>query len=229
LALALGGQLFRLEAHGTIRAQAHVNDEVRAILRGKRGLLIVTELGDVHEWLPPAAPTKLGSFGGRIGEGAALSDSSRLSAVVDHARLVDFKLNTATRHVRMPESMLLLQGPPAITKNSETRVVSFDGVVLGHDVAGRETLRVSLRASPALSDGGAPLTEIPISSPPVLVDSDAWLAVSASGLDAGVVSPMGELYTAPDTACADPVSLAPAGEGKMLVACRSGSIWLVGD
>jgi hypothetical protein len=123
-----------------------VNDEVRALLQSERAFVFVTELGDVHSWSPPSGPRKLGNFGGRTSAGAALMQRDRLTAVVDQTRLVDFDLSTATRRVRADaSSSLLLQGVPAITSR-ETRTLSGDGLLIGHDLAGSETLRVALDA-----------------------------------------------------------------------------------
>ena len=49
------------------------------------------------------------------------------------------------------------------------------------------------------------------------------------GLDAGVVSVNGEVAAARGAACGDPVAIAPGGARRMVVACRSGLVFMLGD
>jgi hypothetical protein len=224
--LALGGELIQLEANHGIFAKARVNDEVRSIVHGPSGFLIVTEFGDIHRWLPPKPPVRLGEFGGHVSDGAVLGTANQLTAVVDRAKVVDFKLTTATRHLRIPPSGLVLQGPPAITAQLQTRVLSSDGLLLGHDLRGQETLRVALDTSRAnnrraSADWG--------SAAPLVVDKTGWVAFALPSAELGVVSPSGEVRLARGAGCADPISLVPAGQRQLLLACRSGQVWMVGD
>ncbi|MBE7481227.1 MAG: PQQ-like beta-propeller repeat protein [Polyangiaceae bacterium] len=225
LVLAVTGLLLRLDASGDVLARAKQADAPISLLEHGSGTLIVTEKGDVLEWRPPGEPTKLGSFGGRVDEGAALSSPNHVTAIVDHERLVDFKLSAKTRHIRL-DSTDHLQGPPAILANGETRVASFSGLLLGHDRTGIETARAALEPS-----GGAGLPSVPglFLPPPLIVDDRGRVAYVRPGLDAGVVLETGEQKLAAGAACGDPGSLAPAGKHRFVVACRSGLILMLGQ
>jgi hypothetical protein len=228
LALAVGGAVLRLDAGGEVVARSVVDDDVRTLLRDRAALLLVTARGDVLEWKPPHEPVARGSFGGKV-DGAALSAPGRVLAVVDRTRLIELKLATGTRHVRFPDGPLILRGPPAIAPASASRVASVDGLLLGHDASGRETLRVPLEPT-ALGPADAGAAGLPgRAAPPLLTDAEGRVAFVRAGLDAGVVSSDGEMASAAGAACSDPVALAPAGARRMLVACRSGLIWLIGD
>jgi len=228
LLAALGGAVLRLDASGEIVARSVVDDDVRSVLRDGATLLLVTVRGDVLEWKPPHRPAPRGSFGGKI-DGAALSAPGRLIAVVDRTRLIELKLATGTRHVRIPDGPLVLRGPPAITPSGTSRVASIDGLLLGHDATGRETLRVALEpAAITLGDAGVAAAQTR-SAPSLLTDGEGSVGFVRAGLDAGVVNAEGEIKSAAGAACSDPIALAPAGPRRMLVACRSGLIWAIGD
>ena len=227
LLVAAGGDVLRLNPGGSVRHVARFNDEVRALLQTPSAFVITTELGDVHVWSPPQLPRKLGNFAGRVSAGAALLDARRLVANVDQARIVEFDLRTRARRVRVASPGLQFHGAPAVMRNAETRILSFEGVLLGHDWRGQETLRVPLAGSagspdrrPATHFGGAPS---------LLLDPRGTCAFALPHAEAGVVTAAGELHVARDAACQDPVSLVPAGARRMLLACRSGQLFMIGE
>lgn len=226
LIVATSGDVLRLDANYAIVAQARVNDEVRSVVVSGHGLLIATELGDVYGWASPVPLTKLGSFGGRTPEGAALSSPERLTAVVDHARIVDFDVVTHSRFLRTSSAGAALLGPPAITAHGESRVLSTDGLLLGHDPAGRETVHMAVELAPNGAERGFALAG---AAPPLLVDPQGLVAFARPGSQVGVVDLNGEIRTADGSGCFDPVSLTPAGPARLLLACRSGQLWLLSD
>lgn len=225
IVIAVTGALLYLDASGDVRARAKQPDAPVALLEHGARTLLVTEKGDVLAWKPPEEPTKLGNFGGRVDEGAALSSSNHLTAIVDHERLVDFKLSANTRHIRL-DSSERLQGPPAILANGETRVASFSGRMLGHDRTGIEVTRAALEPS---SGAGTPSVPGIFQAPPLIVDGKGRVAFVRPGLEAGVVLESGELKAAAGAACGDPLSLSPAGRNRFVVACRSGLILMIGQ
>jgi PQQ-like domain len=222
--LASGGMLLSVDSSGGIRARAELAPAPAALIERHARVLVVTQDGDVYEWKPPAEPTKLASFGGKVDEGAALSSPNHVTAVVDHQRVMDLNLTAGTRHVRV-ESSETLQGPPAILANGETRVASLSGLMLGHDRTGAETTRAALE--PPLP-GGSIVTPGVANPPPLVVDTRGRVAFARPGLDAGVVLPNGETRSAKGAACGDPAALVPAGPNRMLLACRSGLLIMIG-
>jgi hypothetical protein len=222
--VVLGGKgaLAWLDASGTVAARAAISGTPVSLIERRSRVLAVTERGDVFEWRPPGEPTKLGSFAGRVDEGAALSGPKTVTAVVDHLRLVDLDLETGARTVRV-ESLEMLQGPPAVLANGETRVASFGGTMLGHDRAGVETARAALEP-PGGALGAPPLAF----APPLWVDPSGRVAYARPGLDVGVLLPSGEPRAAAGAACGDPIALVPAGPQRLVLACRSGLVLMIG-
>ena len=66
-------------------------------------------------------------------------------------------------------------------------------------------------------------------SPAPIVDREGRIAfVRASG-SAGVVNPKGAVVLASDRVCTSPITVLPAGEKRLLIACRDGGLWLYGE
>jgi hypothetical protein len=225
IVVAAAGNLFRFDASGSLQARASYTGIAAAILERASHVLLVLDRGEVYEWKPPASPNKLASFGGRIDEGAALSGPERVTAVVDHQRLCDVDLKTATRTVRV-DSADAVQGPPTLLTSGETRIVTFSGLMLGHDRSGNETTRIALEPSIVGTDGGL-VGFTP--APGLIADAQGRIGYVRPGLEAGVVLPNGNLVSASGAACGDPLSLTPAGPKRMLLACRSGLVFMLGD
>jgi len=227
LVIAVSGELMRVEPNGEIWARASLDDPVRALVRSGGGIAVVTQRGEVYSWRPPELPKRLGSFGGRVDDGAALSGPTRLTAVVAHTRLVDLSLASGARASRTDGAMAL-KGPPAVLASGEVRLVSADGALVGYDARGRETLHMALEPPIAVGDSGAPPPSL-LSAPPIVIDSEGRVGFVRPGLDAGVVASDGSVSTAKGAACVDPVSIAPAGARRMVVACRSGLLFMLGE
>jgi len=228
LAIAVAGELMRAEPNGELWARASLDDPVRALVRSGDAIAVVTGRGEVYSWRPPELPKRLGSFGGRIDDGAALSGPAKLTAVVAQTRVVDLSLVSGARANRIGDGLLVFRGPPAIMASGEIRLVSADGQLLGYDAAGRETLRVALEPPVMLGDSGAPPPNL-FGAPPVVVDAEGRVGFVRPGLEAGVVTSDGSVSTAKGAACADPVSIAPAGSRRLVVACRSGLLFMLGE
>jgi hypothetical protein len=227
LLLAIEGEVLRLDASGSIRAATRVNDEVRTLIQGPKSFLVVTEFGDVHEWVPPQSAVKRGNFGGRASQGAALSGPTRLSAVIDHTQIVDFDFFVGARRQRARSSTWILHGPPTITPAQETRILTSDGMLLGHTPSGRETLRVLLEAAGGAKGPPAPASTVS-AAPPLIVDRSGFVALARPSFPLAVVNPTGEVVSAEGVGCADPIAVVPAGAARLLLACRSGQLWMAG-
>jgi hypothetical protein len=226
LIVAAGRTALRLDRAGSPRASTRLDAEI--VVLAARGVetLLVTERGDVHAWHPPAEPRKLGSFAGRV-DGAAVA-RGRMTAVVDQRRLVDLELGTGLRSERA-QAPGGLSGPPALLADGSSRTVSLDGLLLIHDARGNETERVALEPATLLGDAGVSLFGIAGVSPAVIVDLEQRVGFVRPGLDAGIVDASGTLRAAKGAACLDPIGVAPAGPARMVLACRSGVVYLIGD
>jgi outer membrane protein assembly factor BamB len=222
LAFATGDTVLYIEHDGDIRSRSRLEGAVQSLLARGGELLAVTEKGHVFSLVRQRAPLRVGSFGGRIDEAAALALPDRLLAVVEHRRLIELRLTGGTRRTAVFDPVLSLVGPPVIAADGGTRITTADGMLLVHDARNRETLRVALEAHAGSGEGGA-------FAPPVVVDAQGRVAFARPGRDAGVVLPSGEIAAAANAACPDPIALCPAGSGRFAVACRSGALLMIGD
>ncbi|WP_050435874.1 PQQ-like beta-propeller repeat protein [Chondromyces crocatus] len=237
--IAAGRSLVELSASGAVRGRAELQERaVGAVLAGPEGALVTTEPGEVLVWRRPGAPRRLGSFGGAPRRGAALADARTLLAVVDGRRLVGLDLRTGATSTRASGATGVgaFDAPPAVGAGGVAITGTAVGLLLGVDAAGGEPLRVAIdRPPPSIAaDAGAGLSSFLGAvegkpSPPVVVDAEGRVGFVRSAGRAGVVQPDGSVALATERVCATPVAVLPAGKHRMLVACRDGTLVMMGD
>jgi PQQ-like domain len=220
---------------------------------GSLGALFSTESGSVFAWRPPASPRRLGNLGGFPRRGGVVTGPRTLTAIVDGRRIVDFDLPTGVTHVRFNTGIgAQIDGPVAIGPEGILLAATQSGLLVGVDAAGNESLRVALEKPPlapppplnlpqgqamggvnifggAVGSGffGAPVEIKP--SPALIVDREGRIAFVRAAGRAGVVSPKGTLALASERVCTSPVAAVPAGDKRLLIACRDGGLWLYGE
>ena len=233
LVIASGRALVEIAADGAVRARTELAERATgAILAGPDGALITTESGDVLSWRPPGAPRKLGSFNGTPRRGAALADARTLLAVVDGRRVVALDLPTGTTSAGSSGGGLGgCDAPPAIGAGGLAVTTSLVGLLLGLDATGDEKIRVAVDKPPAMvaPDAGAGVSGFfgaaeAKPSPPVVLDRDGRVAFARASGRAGVVDAEGRLAVAGERVCSSPVAVVPAGDARMLIACRDGTL-----
>lgn len=250
LLIAAGNTLVELDADGVIRARGTLEDRgpsqaveraLGAVVEGPSGALVTTATGSVYRFRPPAAPRKIGSFGGVPSRGAMLADDRTLVAVVDGRRLVALDLPSGTLHVRA--SGLFFDGPPALGQGGVLFVATPAGTLLGVDAAGNEKTLVPLDKPLAPAAGAAPGVSLIGAlelkpSPPVIVDSSGRVAFTRANGRTGLVTfsddaksglIAGHVTLVNERICAAPVGVLPAGDKRILVACRDGGLWMYGE
>jgi hypothetical protein len=241
LLVAAGSTVVELDADGVVRARATIEDRLPgagaptleraagAIVEGPMGALITTVNGGVFRFRPPAAPRKLGSLGGIPTRGAMLADDRTLVAVVDQRRVVALDLPSGTTQTR--SSGILFDAPPALGPGGLVMVATQLGQLLGLDAAGNEKVRVMLdKPLPASALTGTTFLPPELKpSPPVIVDPHGRVAFLRANGRAGMVAPSGKIEVLSERVCATPVAVLPAGEKRMLVACRDGGLWMYGE
>ncbi len=230
--------LAAFDAEGHERARTTLPEPTAVPLVAALGRIVaVTTSGVVWAWSPGAPePTRVGSFGGAIDDGAGLADDHTLVAITSgraHLTAVDLVRGTTTTRAALPAGLWL--GPAAM--RGDTAFLLLLGptseLAVGVDAAGNETMRVPLVTRPALvgADGGlAPLVALPHTGP--IVDAAGTFAFATTDGAVGVVA-AGIVDILPD-ACppapgargtaAPTAGLVPSRPGAFVAACRSGAL-----
>jgi hypothetical protein len=230
--------LAALDADGHERARTTLPEPTAVPLVAALGRIVaVTTSGVVWTWVPGAAePTRVGSFGGPIDDGAGLADDHTLVAVTSghtHLSAVDLVRGTTTVRAALPAGMWL--GPAALRGDSAFLLLlgPTSELAVAVDASGNETMRVPLVTRPPLlgADGGvAPLAALPHTPP--IVDAAGTLAFATTDGAVGVVAG-GIVDILPD-ACppapgargttAPTAGLVPSRAGAFVAACRGGTL-----
>lgn len=253
--VVLGGRvLIELDETGAVRSRATLPERaVGALLEGPEGTIATADSGAVYAFRPPNAPRKLGSFGGPLKRGAVLEGGRTLLAVVGGKSVVGLDMPTGLANVRLGDVGLgTYDEPIALHPRGFALVTTSAGLLLGLDASGNEKLRIFLEKAPAGPSGGDPNAAPPVPtafpvgrgpaaptggffgtveakpSPPLVVDKDGRIAFARTGGRVGVARPDGSVALAGDRMCNAPIALQPAGEDKMVLVCRDGTVWMLG-
>jgi len=210
---------------------------VGGLIAHQRGVLLTTENGSVHHWRPPTHPRELGKLGGQLDGGAARVGPRAMVAVVDRRKLVALDLRTGNTTLLMGgDGLMQLEGPVTLDPSDVLLFTNTIGELIGIDAHGVMVRRVALDDLPMLfaSDAGTAMPSLfrrleTRSSPPLIVDPAGRIGFVRSNGRMGVVDPAGNVAVASGRFCARPLSLLPAGEGRMAIACRSGSVAMYAD
>jgi hypothetical protein len=235
--VVLGGRSFiELDADGAVRARAPLPERaVGALLAWSEGTLATGESGAVYAFHPPGVPRKIASFGGPVRRGAALSGGRTLFAVVGGRSVVGLDLPTGLTHVRLGDTGLSIYDDP-ITVHPKGLVIASTsaGLLLGADASGNEKIRIAVEKG-ADSGASAPVaaasffgTDAERPGPPLLIDREGRIAFARQSGRVGVVMPDGSVALAGERMCNGPGALQPAGEDKLVLVCREGTIWMLG-
>ncbi|MBW2524471.1 MAG: hypothetical protein JRI23_09860 [Deltaproteobacteria bacterium] len=242
LVIAGERQLVQLDARDQPVARAELPGlPVGGVLRYGRGFLVTLEDGAVIAWQPPAPPRVVAELPGGPDDGAALIGPHLLAAVVDRSSVLTMDLRSGQTRLLAAGSGVTRQfdGPVVLDPAGRVVVASVVGELVVFDRRGTAVRRLALENEALIftGDAGAPLPSLfrkveleP--SPPLIVDGAGRIAfVRASGR-VGTVDP-----SAPTQAvrvvtasfCRQPLAVLPAGRGRMLVACQSGSLGMFTD
>lgn len=231
--VVFGGRAFvEIDASGTVRGRAAMPERaVGALLESSEGILATAESGAVYAFRPPNTPRRLGAFGGTIRRGAVLEGTRTLLAIVRGKSLVGLDIPTGLTHTRMADIGLgSIDEPIALDPRGMTLVTLASGLMYGLDATGDPKLRVLLDKGttdqvPAAFFGTGDARP----SPPVVVDDAGTIAFVRHGGRVGVVRADGTVVVTSERLCNNPIGLQPAGDRKLVVACRDGTIWMLGS
>lgn len=225
MVLAAGREIWELDYRGTLRNHATAPRNISALLaapQSSRGFVIVLENGAVAGWAPPSPPRVSAAFGGPLAGEALRRGSSHLVGLVRGAGLVEIDLPSGARRVLASEGTESWHGSPVLLPSGEIRVATLGGLLLGFDESGTETLRLVLGPSRGIAPGMA--------APHVLADDDGSLATMMPDAELVVVrrGQTGGPSVIPGASCLDPIGLVAAGPRSFLLACREGTLLLLG-
>ena len=82
---------------------------------------------------------------------------------------------------------------------------------------------------PLMNDAGALNLSAAAESPGLITDADGRIAFARVGGRMGVIAAEGRTSFIDGVNCMYPVALAPAGQGRMVVACREGQVLMFGE
>jgi outer membrane protein assembly factor BamB len=232
IALAAGTDVFFLSADGRVQGRSEIGERAAGpLVQTGHGIAVTTDKGNVYLVEPPASARRVGTLGGSPGPGAAAAGSDTLIAVVDHEKLVAFDVRTGTfRRLNAPPGALL-DGPVALGKANAIMTTTFAGLLIVLSADGVETRRAVLdtRAISPITDAGTINLAALAENPPIVTDAAGRVGFARTGGRIGVVSPNGSVSAVDQTSCEVPVALAPAGNGRLVVACRDGSVLMFGE
>lgn len=227
-----GRALVEVDASGTVRSRASLPEKaVGALLEGPDGVLATTDSGSVYAFHPPNLPRKIGNFGGPIRRGAVLEGTRTLLAVVGGKTVVGLDALTGLTYTRIGDMALgSLDEPIALHPKGHVVLTYASGRLFAVDSTGTERMR-------SILDKGAG-DQVPAAffgtgdarpSPPVIVDDAGNIAFIRQSGRMGVVRPDGSVSVTSERLCNNPIGIQPAGDRKLIVACRDGTIWMLGS
>ncbi len=231
--VVFGGRAFvELDAFGNVRSRAALPERAMgALLEGPDGILAVSDAGSVYSFQPPNLPRKIGTFGGPIRRGAVLDGTRTLLAIVGGKSLVGLDIPTGLTHTRMGDAGLgSFDEPVTLHPRGFVMVALASGLLVGVDASGNEKMHALLdKGSSDQVQAAFFGTGDAHPSPPVVVDEAGHVAFVRHNGRVGIVRPDGTVSVTSERLCNNPIGLQPAGDRKLVVACRDGTIWMFGS
>jgi hypothetical protein len=103
--------------------------------------------------------------------------------------------------------------------------VASDATLITLDFDGNELSRASVTGSPNVVGKATQLMR----RPPALMDRAGEVAIMTPGWYTLVIDGDGSRREIKDGNCLLPIAIAPYAPGRLLTACASGELWVVGD
>lgn len=208
---SLGPWLFTLDSARSTRPFASLSAPVQHTLLSEGRAVAVDERGRAFEW-GRSEPRLIGVFSGPVA--AVAADGSSLVGASGRSleRLgASGELHELARYEAPGLAPLV-----ALPIHAQPIVIQLDGV--WSSPQGGASLDVPPRRGP-----GDSLTRLDL-----LADAHGTVAWWAAEVPLRVEAAPGAGRELNDVRCAAPASLVPAGDGRLVAACNSGVIWLIG-
>jgi hypothetical protein len=214
VALASNSRLVKLSASGEVVFRRSLTETPLELLETADGLFYVSAPGSVYRLDGAGRLSKLGELGGTVSALSSAAGSGLLLARTGAHRLLSFDLGEHRPRASVEDLTLELDGPVLLGDEGVAHAFSSDGLLVRYRADGSESQRVPIDPGARKAPG----------SEDALLLSDGRLLVARAGADIVQVGPTGEVTTVPNSACPDPLGLAPAGPRAVLLACRSGNV-----
>lgn len=211
---SVGRWLFEIDATRSVRAHTALPAPAQHTLLAGARAVVIDEQGRVFEWDRHEPLRPVGAFGGPIA--ASLIDAGGLIALGSRRSLQRMDRANGSVHelARFDASSLA----PTLGWLASQRwlLMKYDGswFTIEHGVA---PAALGGRAEPPASSGLE-----------LLVDASGAVAWWASEAALHLETAPGVGHELADVRCSVPANLAPAGRGRLLAACGSGLVWLIG-
>jgi hypothetical protein len=211
--VSAGTWLLQISARGRLEGYAQLAAPVAETLIDGDRTWIISESGDVLSWDGHSPPAQRGSFAGQV-SAAALRAPGQVLALVNGNELAQWSLGSGP-----PSTLAKLDGlgnaaRASVPTSALVHVLGTSGTFLSLALEGAEAeLAPEGRRLPP---GAGEL----LSSPTTVA-----LFVANTPL---ILRQQGAEQVASEVVCAQPMSLVPAGGRRLVAACRSGQIWLIG-
>ena len=217
--LASGSELLELDERGELVRKLRARSTVSTVAETDAGLVAISDDGSVQVARATGDLELIGSFGGPLTEGAALS-GGKVFAIVDGHRWCALDLRSGRVSTLASETNLSLTGPVALLDVPSAALVADGGFISLRGKDGSESARF------ALSAAGQGFDPAQRGLRPALLISDRNGAIAAvrSGNDALVLRPGGTAQRLDETSCLDPFRPTPTRDG-LVFACRSGQLF----
>ncbi|NUP12441.1 MAG: hypothetical protein HOW73_40870 [Polyangiaceae bacterium] len=235
VAVASNRSLLEVDASSRVRMKVTLPERLASdVLPHDGGYLVAGESGTVFRVKPPAEPRKIGTFGSLIGGTVALVDDRTVVGQASPNRLVALDLKSGTAVTRVGDSIFaFFDAPAAYGAAGETWLTTGEGFLVGYDATGAEIARTPADRSAALPGGGPmfPPSRQPMPMPmpngsarvaPV-VDGAGRVAFARQNGRFGVRDEQGKV-NATDRGCSAPIAIVPVADGKVVLACRDGTL-----
>ena len=219
--LASGNELVELDERGAVVRLLHGSGTFSSISEAGAALVLVSENGSVQVARATGDLEMIGSFGGSVPEGAAVS-GGKVFAVVDGHKWSALDLSTGRVVTLANEPSLALSGPPTLLDAPAAALVAAGGFVSLRSKDGIESARIAL--NPSSGQGFDPALLRGSRAALVISDPRGAIAAVQSGNDALVLRAGGSAQRLEDTSCLDPFRPTPTLAGIVL-SCRSGQLF----
>ncbi len=211
---ATGARLARVGSGGTRGFHARIADPIRALFEWRGLSIALGHDGSIWTRGTSGEPEEAGSFGQPVQKAALAGD--RLLALTEH-ELYAFELTTGRQKLLWSDAALDLHDL-ALVGAERLRLVGGKSALIELAADGRELSRFALPAGEVGSELGH-----------VLTDARGQTLVRGAGSPLWSVTPQGDVSAALGTACPDALRPAPIGDGRVILACRSGLLRVVSD